>query len=217
MNDRIERVIKSLEKNNINAVFVDKKEDIVPLVKSMLFKDAVITNGGSMSVIESGVDKLIENGDYNYFNRFREGITPEEQLEVYKKVLESDFYFCSTNALTENGELVNVDGNCNRISAISFGPRKVIMIVGINKIVKDVDEGFLRVKKIAAPKNCVRLGVKSPCSVLGHCVSLEKSDNPDITDGCDTAGRICCTYQVTGRQRVNGRITVVICGESLGY
>ena len=96
MTDRIERVIKSLEKNNINAVFVEKKQDIVPLVKSMLHKGSVITNGGSMSVIESGVDKLIENGDYNYFNRFREGITPEEQLEVYKKVLDSDFYFCST-------------------------------------------------------------------------------------------------------------------------
>lgn len=217
MNDKIKSIIKALEDKNIDAVFAPKKEDIVPVVKGLLNKDAVITNGGSMSVIESGVDKLIENGDYNYYNRFREGITPEEQLEVYKKVLESDFYFCSANALTENGELINVDGNCNRISAISFGPKKVIMIVGANKIVKDINEGFLRVKKIAAPKNCVRLGVKSPCSVLGHCVSLEKCENPNITDGCDVQGRICATYMVTGRQRVKGRITVILCGETLGY
>lgn len=217
MNTKIENTIKALEKNNIKAILVKDKSEVCSTVKSMLFSGAKITVGGSMSVIESGVFDIIKSGEYNFLDRLRNGITKEEQLEVYKSVLDSDFYFCSSNAVTENGELINVDGNCNRISAISFGPKKVIMVVGANKIVKDINEGFLRIKKVAAPKNCVRLGVDSPCSKLGHCVSLLKSDNPNITDGCNVENRICATYMVSGRQRVKDRITVIICEENLGY
>lgn len=215
--ERIENTIKALEKNNIKAFFAKDKAEVCEMVKSMLFDGAKITNGGSVSVAESGVLDIIKSGKYNFLDRFRQGITPEEQLEVYKEVLESDFYFCSSNAVTENGELINVDGNCNRISAISFGPKKVIMIVGANKIVKDTKEGFLRVKKVAAPKNCVRLGIDSPCSKLGHCVSLLSNDNPEITDGCNTDGRICVNYMVSGRQRIKDRVVVIITEENLGY
>ena len=91
------------------------------------------------------------------------------------------------------------------------------MIVGANKIVKDVAEGLLRVKKIAAPKNCVRLGIDNPCVKLGHCVALEKSDNPDFADGCSRDSRICSQYLISGKQREKGRITVILCGEELGY
>ena len=217
MNIKIENTIKALEKNNIKAVFAKDKAEICEIVKSMLFEGAKITNGGSVSVIESGVADIIKDEKYNFLDRFKKGITPEEQLEVYKNVLDSDFYFCSTNAVTENGDLINVDGNCNRISAISFGPKKVIMIVGANKIVKDINEGFLRVKKVAAPKNCVRLSVDSPCSKLGHCVSLLNKDNPQITDGCNIDGRICANYLVSGRQRIKDRIVVIFTEETLGY
>ena len=101
--------------------------------------------------------------------------------------------------------------------ADGFGPKKVIMVVGINKIVPDVNEGFLRIKREVAPKNCVRLGIDSPCAKLGHCISLEKSDSPNITDGCAIAGRICCSYIVNAHQRIKDRITVILCGEPLGY
>ena len=217
MDIRIDNTIKALEKNNIKGIYAENKAEVLHIVKSMLFGGAKITNGGSMSVVESGVLDVINSGEYNYLDRSRAGITAEEQLEVYKSVLDSDFYFCSANAVTEDGQLINVDGNCNRISAISFGPRKVIMIVGANKIVKDINEGFLRVKKIAAPKNSVRLSVDTPCAKLGHCVSLLKSDNPDITDGCNKKDRICASYMISGRQRVKDRINVIICGENLGY
>ena len=217
MDSRTEKVIAALERNNIKGVFAETKADVVRIVEGMLTKGCTITNGGSVSVNESGVFELIDNGQYNFLNRNRQGITSKEQLEVYKSVLESDFYFCSSNAVTENGELINVDGNCNRISAISFGPKKVVMIVGVNKIVKDINEGFLRIKKLAAPKNCVRLGMDTPCAKLGHCVSLLKTENPDIADGCDSKDRICASYIVSGRQRVKDRITVIICGENLGY
>lgn len=170
-----------------------------------------------MSLIESGVWELLNNGNYRFLDRNRQGITPEEQAEIYKSCIGADFYFCSANAVTEKGELVNVDGFANRISSIAFGPKKVIMIVGVNKIVKDVSEGLLRVKKIAAPKNCVRLGINNPCAKLGHCVSLEKCENPDFADGCNSDRRICTQYLISGRQREKNRITVIICGEDLGY
>ena len=217
MNEQIKRVIAELEKNNIQGIYVPEIKDIVKTVEQLLFEGAVITAGGSVSLKESGVWQLIGNGKYNFYDRNREGISAEEREDVFRKVIGSDFYFCSTNAITENGELVNVDGFANRIAAIAFGPKKVIMVVGANKIVKNLDEAFLRVKKVAAPKNCVRLGIDSPCAKLGHCVSLLNNDNPSITDGCNYQRRICANYLVSGRQQVKNRITVILCGESLGY
>lgn len=216
-NNRVQKVISALERNNMKALFVEKREDIVPLVKGMLFEGATISSGGSMSLKESGVLELIKGENYRYLDRLREGITPEEQQEVFRSIIGCDFYFCSANAVTENGELVNVDGFSNRISAIAFGPKKVIVVAGINKLVENVNEGFLRVKKIAAPKNCVRLGIDNPCAKLGHCVSLEKSDNPEMAAGCDRKSRICVNYLVTALQREENRITVILCGEELGY
>ena len=217
MNEKIASVIKALNKNNMAAVFCEKKEEIAPLVEQMLFDGCVITAGGSVSLKESGVWDLISRENYKFLDRSKQGISPEEQEDAFKAAIGCDFFFCSTNALTENGELVNVDGFCNRISSIAFGPKKVIMVVGINKIVPDVNEGFLRIKREVAPKNCVRLGIDSPCAKLGHCISLEKSDSPNITDGCAIAGRICCSYIVNAHQRIKDRITVILCGEPLGY
>ena len=217
MNEKIKRVMTALEKNNMQGIYVPCITDIKGTVEGLIEDGATITAGGSVSLIESGVWKLITGGNYNFLDRNKKGITPQEQENVFKTVIGCDYYFCSANALTEKGELINVDGFANRISAIAFGPKKVIMIVGANKIVKNTEEGFLRVKKIAAPKNCVRLGIKSPCAELGHCVSLLKTDKPDITDGCDNERRICASYLVSGRQREKGRITIIICGEELGY
>ncbi len=217
MKERIERVITALRKNNMQGIYVPCINDITKTVEDLLFENAVITAGGSVSLKESGVWDLIGNGNYNFLDRNREGITAEERENVFKSVIGCDFFFCSTNAITEKGELLNVDGFANRIAGIAFGPKRVIMIVGANKIVKDLNEGFLRVKKIAAPKNCVRLGIDSPCAKLGHCVSLLKSDNPDFTDGCDFERRICANYLISGRQQQKDRITVIICGEDLGY
>ena len=217
MNERINRVITALEKNNMQGIYVPCISDIKGTVENLIEEGATITAGGSVSLMESGIWKLLNNGKYNFLDRNKWGITSEEKENVFKAVIGCDYFFCSTNALTEKGELINVDGFANRIAAIAFGPKKVIMVVGANKIVENLEEGFLRVKKIAAPKNCKRLGIKSPCVELGHCVSLLKTDKPDITDGCDNERRICANYLITGRQQVKGRITVIICGENLGY
>ena len=213
MSEKIKNVMAALVANNMNAVYAESKEDILEAVKNILPKGAAISSGGSQTLIESGVLELLKGGDYDYLDRFN----CENQLDVFKGIIGCDYYFCSSNAVTENGELINVDGFANRISALSFGPKNVVVIVGENKIVKNAKEGFLRIKKVAAPKNCVRLSCDTPCSKLGHCVSLLKTDDPDITDGCNSPSRICRSYLITGRQKAENRITVILTKENLGY
>lgn len=217
MDKVFEKIINALSKNGMNGIYAENCEQVRKIVEEMLFDGCSITMGGSQSVKESGVLDIIKSSKYNFLDRNRNGITKDEQLEVYKATVGSDFYFCSSNAITENGELINVDGNSNRVSAIAYGPKRVVMIVGKNKIVKDTAEGFLRVKKVAAPKNCVRLGIDNPCAKLGHCVSLEKSDCPDISGGCAKQSRICRNYLLSAAQQHIGRITVILVNENLGF
>ncbi len=217
MTEQIQKLFKNLEKNRMKPLFAETKADAVNFVKDMLFDGCVITAGGSMSLKESGVLNLINDPRYNFKDRSAAGITPDEQQECYKASIGADFFFCSSNAVTENGELLNVDGFANRISSIAFGPKRVVMIVGVNKIVPDLKSAFLRVKKTAAPKNCVRLGLDTPCAKLGHCVSLLSNSSPDFADGCSGNTRICCDYLVSALQRQKDRITVILVNESLGY
>lgn len=217
MTKQIEKLFKNLQKNKMQPLFAETKEDARNLVKDILFDGAVITWGGSMSVIECGIDEILRDKKYNFLDRGRTGITPDEQQECFKASIGADFFFCSTNAITENGELLNVDGLANRISSIAFGPKKVVMIVGVNKIVPDIKDAFLRVKKIAAPKNCVRLNKNTPCAKLGHCVSFLNNDNPDFADGCACDDRICCDYMISATQRQKDRIIVILVNEDLGY
>ena len=217
MNEKISKVMKSLENNNINVAYAETKEEVCKIVKNMLFKGAVITAGGSMSLKESGVWDIISSPEYDFRDRSRQGISEEERSEAYKAAIGCDFFFCSSNAVTENGELINVDGNANRISSIAFGPKKVVMVVGVNKLVKDIDEGLLRIKKIAAPKNAVRLNTGTPCQKLGHCIALEKSECPAMTDGCKSPRRMCIEYLISGFHKEKGRLNIILCGETLGY
>lgn len=217
MEQKIEKVLEALKKNNMNGIYLPDRAAVCDKVRELLFEGCTVSAGGSMSLMESGVWEILKEEKYRFFDRSKKGITPEEQQEVFQKTIGCDFFFCSANAITLNGELVNVDGFCNRISAIAFGPKKVIAVVGINKIVDTVEDGFLRVKKIAAPKNTVRLSCDTPCRTLGHCVALERDKNPKMTDGCSSPARICVNYQVTAKQRDGERITVLLCGEELGF
>lgn len=217
MTKQIENLFKNLQKNKMLPIYAETKQDAFNIVKDMLFDNCVITAGGSMSVAECGINELLQNPKYRFLDRSRQGITPQEQQECFKASVGADFFFCSTNAVTENGELLNVDGLANRISSIAFGPKKVVMIVGKNKIVPDLQSAFLRVKKVAAPKNCVRLGIDNPCAKLGHCVSLLNNPQPDFSAGCSNSTRICCDYLVSAMQRQQDRIVVILVNEDLGY
>ena len=207
--------MKMLKGNNMDPYFCETKEEALELVKSLIPKGAVVTHGGSVTLKEIGATELIANGDYEYLDRSK-CKTPEETQKLYRESFCADVFLTSSNAVTENGELYNVDGNANRIACIAFGPKSVIAVVGVNKIVKDLDEAAYRVKTIAAPKNTVRLGLNTYCAKAGKCVSLSQ-ECPKMSDGCHSPERICCSYLVSGQQRVKDRIKVIIVNEDLGY
>lgn len=213
---KLEKTAKALEKNNMQAFIAKDKNEIVSVVKSLLNKGDTIAMGGCMSANECGVTELIKNGDYNFLDRSAPNLTPDDITNIYRAAFSSDVYIASANALTENGEIYNVDGNSNRVAAILYGPKSVIMIVGYNKIVRNIDEAISRVKNIAAPMNCVRLGIDNYCAKTGNCVSLDKG-NSEICSGCGSEGRVCRNYVVMSSQRIKNRIKVILTMDELGY
>ena len=212
---RINKVGENLKKNNMEFYFAKTKEEVPEIVKGLIKKGDVITHGGSVSMAECGIRELISSPDYKYLDRSK-AQTPEEINEIYRAAFSADVYISSTNAITEDGVLYNVDGNSNRIAAIAFGPDSVIIIAGYNKIVSDLKEAELRVKTEAAPPNCVRLDCPTYCKEKGECISLSKPDH-QMSDGCSGDGRICCNYLISAQQRHKGRIKVIIVAEELGY
>jgi len=212
---RVETTLKNLKRNRMEAYYVDTKEQACDLVRTLVQPGATVSCGGSVTLKETGVYDIIASGDYNFLDRSA-CQTPEETDALYRQVFSADVFFTSANAVTENGELYNVDGNSNRVAAIVFGPKSVICICGVNKLVKNIDEAIRRVKTKAAPPNTVRLGIETPCAKTGKCISL-KQEAPDMCAGCHGDGRICCNYVVSAQQRHVNRIKVIIIGEAYGY
>lgn len=215
MEKYIETTMENLERNNIKPFYVEKREEVVPLIKTLVKKGKSISCGGSVTLHECEVDtKILKSGDYDFIDR--SGLQGEELREAYGKAFMCDTFFTSSNAVTERGELYNVDGNSNRVACIVYGPRQVIMVVGKNKIVPNINAAVERVKKSAAPPNTMRLSCDTPCAKLGECVSLS-NENAFICDGCHGESRICCNYVISAQQRHKDRIKVIIVNENLGY
>ena len=212
---RIDKTMANLKRNKMEPYFCETSAQARELVKTLINKGDTISSGGSVTLKQTGIYDIITSSDYNYLDRSREGITREEVEEVYRKTFCADAFFTSTNALTENGELYNVDGNSNRVAAIAYGPKSVIFIVGYNKIVKDLGEAVARVKHTAAPKNTVRLELDTPCSKTGECISC--TTGGDAPSGCLNERRICCSYLVSAFQRHKNRYKVILVAQSLGY
>lgn len=213
---RIDKTIENLTRNKMQPFFCETKEEACDLIKTLINKDDVISSGGSVTLKETGIYDIITSSDYKYLDRSAPGITREEVEEVYRKTFSADVFFTSANAITENGELYNVDGNSNRVAAILYGPKSVVVVCGINKLVKNIDEAVRRVKSIAAPKNTIRLSCDTYCAKSGECVSLNNKDS-ELCEGCHSDGRICCNYVICAQQRHLNRIKVVIIGENYGY
>lgn len=211
----IEETMKNLEKNNMKSYYCETSKDAKELVKTLLNVGDTIACGGSQTLTQTGIDELMNSGDYTYIDRSK-ATNAEEMEEVFLGAFRADAYLMSTNALTKDGVLYNVDGNSNRVAALLYGPKSVIVVCGYNKIVEYLDEAVERVKKVAAPLNTKRLGTGSYCESAGECMSL-KNDGSFMCDGCGGSGRICCNYVVTAQQRKKDRIKVVIVGEELGY
>lgn len=216
MENTIKKTVENLRRNNMVPYVVEKGSDVLPLLKTLLPEGVTVGVGGSETLTKLGVISFLREGNYKFFDRYAKGLTRPEAVEVMRQSLLADAFITSSNAVTEKGELYNVDGNGNRVAALCFGPKEVLVIVGANKIVKDIKAAEERVKKIAAPKNCQRLALPSPCSKTGECVSLSL-ENRELCDGCATESRICSSYVISGYQRNKDRIKVIICKESMGY
>ncbi len=214
MDERIARTVKALERNNMLACYCETSADACEKVREFISDGDVIACGGSVTLKQSGVIDIIGSEKYKYIKRM--GINDEDSERRVREAFSADVYFASANAVTVNGEIYNVDGNGNRVAAIIFGPKSVVLIVGKNKIVDSLDEAVMRVKKYAAPPNTVRLDKNTYCKENGECISCGNA-SADMTAGCKSPDRICCSYTVLGQQRVKNRIKVIIVGEDLGY
>ena len=215
INELLQKTAQALEKNNMQTFVVSSKEEALQKVKELMPKGSMVSMGGSMTLKECGIADLLSNGDYEFLDRSK-AKTEEEKLEIYRKSFFCDSYLSSSNAITERGELYNVDGNSNRVAAMLYGPKQLIIVAGYNKIVKNTDEAVLRVKTKAAPPNCERLNTNTFCQKEGKCVSLTK-ENSFMCDGCSSEGRICSSYVVMARQRLKDRVKIILVGEELGY
>lgn len=209
---RMEKTAKALAENNMEVHTVKTADEARELVKKLMPKGSTAASGGSATLKESGIIDLLRSGDYTYYDR--DGA--EDVEEIFRKAFSCDFYLASANAVTENGEIYNVDGNSNRVSAILFGPQSVILVVGSNKIVGSINDAVKRVKHTAAPPNCIRLSRRTPCAETGECISLSKC-GAAMPDGCKSPERICCNYTVMSYQRKKDRIKVILVEQPLGF
>ena len=202
---KLKNTAEALEKNNFTAYIAEDKAQAVEILKTLINEGDTIGLGGSATLNELGVVELCRDPKYKLLDRYAKGLSPPETSEILRQSLLSDVFITSTNAVTENGELYNVDGRANRVAAMLFGPLSVVVIAGYNKIVKDIDAADNRVRQIAAPMNCVRLSRETPCTKLGHCAD------------CRSEGRICADRVIMSRQMTKGRVKVILVKEELGY
>ena len=187
----------------MEGYFCESSKDAVNLVLSQLPANATISWGGSETIKECGLMDALCNGNYNLLDRSK--ISLEEYREFYSKVVMADAFLMSSNAITENGELVNIDGAANRLACLLHGPQSVYVIVGMNKLVCDVPAAIGRIRNVACPANTLRLNRKTPCSVTGKCGDCYSQDS------------ICSQIVVTRRSTQPKRIKVVLVAENLGY
>ena len=205
LDKRIERTIQALNKNFFDAKRVENPQELIQELKALMPAGSSCSVGGSMTLFETGVVDFIKEGEFSYLDRYDPQYTPEQVVEVFRNALLCDFYFTSSNAITEDGQLYNVDGNGNRVAAMLYGPKNVVVVAGVNKIVRDADEAQRRVEDIAAPANVQRLNKATGCAKVGHCVD------------CPSECRVCNEYVRIRKCGIPGRIKVFLLPQEYGY
>lgn len=195
------KVIKGLESRNMCGYYAEDADTALKMALELIPEGSTVTMGGGMSVHEIGLVEALKKGDYNFIDRDEYEDKRAAMLAAY----DADVFLSGCNALTEDGILVNIDGNANRVSAIAQGPKKVVFIVGMNKVCDDVDGAMKRARNVAAPVNAQRFGLDTPCSRTGSCMNCKSPDT------------ICCQFLVTRFSKHQGRIHVILVGENLGF
>ena len=194
-------VIAGLKSRNMSGYYAGSKEEALALALELIGKGSSVTMGGCMSAWEIGLVDALKAGDYNFIDRDAYSDKRAAMLAAY----DADVFLSSANAMSTDGVLVNIDGNANRVSAIAQGPKKVIFIVGMNKICSDVDAAIKRARGVAAPANAQRFGLDTPCSKKGACYNCKSPDT------------ICCQILITRYSRHKDRIHVILVNDSLGF
>ena len=201
---KIETLIKKLEARNMTGYYAETSEDAVKKALELTPEGSFVSFGGSVTLTETGIRDALKSGNYNVKDPW-DYKDPIEGTKVKKESLTADVFFLSANAITMDGEIINVDGNGNRVAAMIFGPDKVVLVIGANKIVSDEAEGRARVSTLASPPNNIRLNNETPCALTGKCVN------------CLNAKTICNHTVITRRSGIAGRIHVILVNEDLGY
>lgn len=196
-----QKVIKGLASRNMTGYYAASKQEALDTALGLIREGSTVTMGGGMSVHEIGLVDALKDGNYNFIDRDEIADKRAAMLAAY----DADVFLSSTNAMTEDGELVNIDGNANRVSALAQGPRKVILIVGMNKVCSDLDGAMKRARNVAAPINAQRFGLNTPCAKTGACMNCKSPDT------------ICCQFLITRFSHHADRIHVILVNDDLGF
>ena len=200
-----EKVVKALEKNNFQAHYAVNRTVAIEKALSLIPAGATIGVGGSWTLKELGIPEQLAKNGHTVYDHNIPGLTMEESLALRRKELLSDVFLSGANAITLDGQLVNTDGSGNRVAAMSFGPKKVIVIVGVNKIVSDLDAAMERIETVAAPINNKRLDRPNPCTITGMCMD------------CQGSTRICNITSILHKRPPAIDLHVIVVGEELGF
>ena len=195
------KVIKGIESRNMKGYWAETKEEALAKALELIPEGSSVSMGGGMSVHEIGLADKLKEGNYDFIDRD----AYEDKREAMLLAYDCDFFLSSCNAITEDGVLVNIDGNANRVSAICQGPKHVLFIVGMNKICDDIDGAMKRARNVAAPINAQRFGLSTPCSATGSCMNCKSPDT------------ICCQFLITRFSRHKDRISVILVNDNLGF
>lgn len=195
------KIIDGLKSRNMSGYYAGSKEEALKIALELIPKGSSIAMGGAMSAHEIGLVDALKTSDYNFIDRD----AAEDKRAAMLAAYDADVFLSSANAMTEDGILINIDGNSNRVSAIAQGPRKVIFIVGMNKVCPNVDSAMKRARNVAAPINAQRFGLSTPCAKTGSCMDCKSPDT------------ICCQFLMTRFSRHEGRIHVILVNDSLGF
>lgn len=196
----INSVITDLQKRNIKGYYASSKEDALKIALDLIPEESTISMGGCTSAHELGLIHALEEGNYNYLDRSK--MDPRSALLA---AYDSDIFLSSVNAMTQDGLIVNIDGNSNRVSCIAQGPKKVIFIVGVNKICADLDSAIKRARNVAAVSNAQRFNVNTPCKKTGKCAN------------CLSPDTICCEFLITRYSRHTDRMHMILVNDNLGF
>ncbi len=205
MNNKIETVIKNLNKNNMAGYYVSDKHQLMSLISSLIPNGSTVGCGDSVTLEETGVFDFLRNGNYYFYDKFQSGLTSEDKRKIYLKNFCADTFITGSSAVTEDGKIFNIDGNGSRVAPMIYGPEQVIIVVGINKIVENVELAIQRTRQVSAPLDAKRLKKETPCTKLDKCVD------------CAHKQRICNDFVLITGQFSQNRIKVIIINENLGY